>query len=216
MLDVHPPHEPVHGWRDFVIHLATITIGLLIALGLEGCVEWAHHRHLVHEAQTALHNEIRDNESRMSGVLASAQKKQDALKHDVVVLRQRIAHPEEKDDHQSMSVDIRIVGFDDVSWKTAQSIGALTFMPYAQVQEYAEIYDLQSEVDAVQKQAARDAALSVGRFMNQDSPEPGTRADDDQQEIRRIETVQGQLFFYESLIKGLDDTYKKFLSAHPE
>jgi hypothetical protein len=42
VLDVHPPHEPVHGWRDFFVHPATITIGLLIALSLEGCVEWRH------------------------------------------------------------------------------------------------------------------------------------------------------------------------------
>ena len=58
MLDVHPPHEAVHGWRDFFIHLATITIGLLIALGMEGCVEWMHHRHLVKEVEVSLHDEI--------------------------------------------------------------------------------------------------------------------------------------------------------------
>ena len=51
MLEVHPPSEPVHGWRDFLIHLATITIGLLIALSLEGCVEFWHHRSLVHEME---------------------------------------------------------------------------------------------------------------------------------------------------------------------
>ncbi len=39
MLDVHPPHQPVHGWRDFLIHLLTITVGLLIALGLEAVAE---------------------------------------------------------------------------------------------------------------------------------------------------------------------------------
>ena len=215
MLDVHPPHEPIHGWRDFFIHLATITIGLLIALGLEGCVEWMHHRHLVHEAQTALRNEISGNEGRMSDVLASVQKQEEELKHDVIVLKQRIAHPKDND-HQSMSIDIRIVGFDDVSWKTAQNIGALTYMPYARVEEYAAIYDLQEELDTVQKQAARDAALSIGRFMNADSTEPAARIAEDQQEIRRIQVVQGQLYFYESLIKGLDGYYKKFLAAHPE
>ena len=47
MLDVHPPHEKVHGFKDFLLHILTITIGLLIALSLEGCVEWRHHRHLV-------------------------------------------------------------------------------------------------------------------------------------------------------------------------
>jgi hypothetical protein len=40
MLDVHSPHEPIIGWKDFLLHLFTITIGLLIALSLEGTVEW--------------------------------------------------------------------------------------------------------------------------------------------------------------------------------
>ena len=31
MSDVHPPHEASHTWKDFFIHIATITIGLLIA-----------------------------------------------------------------------------------------------------------------------------------------------------------------------------------------
>jgi hypothetical protein len=32
MLDVHAPHEAVHTWRDFFIHIATIGLGLLIAV----------------------------------------------------------------------------------------------------------------------------------------------------------------------------------------
>ena len=35
MLDVHPPHEVTHTWKDFFIHIATIVVGLLIAIGLE-------------------------------------------------------------------------------------------------------------------------------------------------------------------------------------
>ena len=38
MLDVHAPHETVHSWKDFFIHIATIVIGLLIAVGLEQTV----------------------------------------------------------------------------------------------------------------------------------------------------------------------------------
>ena len=32
MLDVHPPHHAANTWRDFFIHIATIVIGLLIAI----------------------------------------------------------------------------------------------------------------------------------------------------------------------------------------
>ena len=35
MLDAHAPHGRIHGWRDFLIHIVAIAIGLLLALGLE-------------------------------------------------------------------------------------------------------------------------------------------------------------------------------------
>jgi hypothetical protein len=45
MLDVHPAHHAAHSWRDFFIHIATIVLGLLIAVSLEQTVEYFHHRH---------------------------------------------------------------------------------------------------------------------------------------------------------------------------
>ena len=39
MLDVHPAHHAASTWRDFFIHIITIVIGLLIAIGLEQTVE---------------------------------------------------------------------------------------------------------------------------------------------------------------------------------
>jgi hypothetical protein len=44
MLDIHAPHEALHTWKDFFIHIATIVIGLFIAVGLEQTVELVHHR----------------------------------------------------------------------------------------------------------------------------------------------------------------------------
>jgi hypothetical protein len=60
MLDVHPPHEKMHGFKDFLLHLLTITIGLLIALGLEGYAERWRQRELKNDADTKLRQEIRD------------------------------------------------------------------------------------------------------------------------------------------------------------
>src|ERR1700685_1095367 len=42
MLDVHAPHH-ANTWRDFFIHIATICVGLLIAVTLEQTVEAVHH-----------------------------------------------------------------------------------------------------------------------------------------------------------------------------
>ena len=49
MLDVHPPHQAAHTWKDFLTHMATIVLGLLIAIGLEQSVEWVHHREQRHQ-----------------------------------------------------------------------------------------------------------------------------------------------------------------------
>ena len=62
MLDVHAPREAVHTWKDFFIHLATIVIGLLIAVGLEQTVEYFHHQHQVAEIRRSLAEERRINE----------------------------------------------------------------------------------------------------------------------------------------------------------
>lgn len=61
MLDVHPAHHAATTWRDFFIHIATIVIGLLIAVGLEQTVELIHHRHQRHQLQEDLHNEAEQN-----------------------------------------------------------------------------------------------------------------------------------------------------------
>jgi hypothetical protein len=57
MLDVHPPHHPTHTWRDFFIHIATIVVGLLIAVGLEQTVEAIHHHHQRHQLREDLRAE---------------------------------------------------------------------------------------------------------------------------------------------------------------
>ncbi len=61
MFDVHAPHESIHTWKDFFIHIATIVVGLLIAVGLEQAVEAIHHsnerRELIREMrEEAEHN----------------------------------------------------------------------------------------------------------------------------------------------------------------
>lgn len=61
MLDVHPPHHSAHTWRDFCIHIATICVGLLIAIALEQTVEALHHRHQREYLEEQMHTECERN-----------------------------------------------------------------------------------------------------------------------------------------------------------
>jgi hypothetical protein len=45
MQEVHAPHRSIHTWKDFLVHIAAIALGLLMALCLEKMVEYVHHRH---------------------------------------------------------------------------------------------------------------------------------------------------------------------------
>lgn len=214
MLDVHPPHEPVHGVRDFILHLTTITIGLFIALSLEGLVEWQHHRHLVHEAEASLHDEIKTNAQDIQGTLDELHKQQANLKHDVVVLKY-VMQNHKMPDHDSMEVTFHIQTFESVSWKTAQNTGALAYMSYDQAKQYSDIYATQNDLAGSEQQAARDAIISLGPFLNLDDKDPNPTEAQAASMKDKIEILQGQLLLVDSFMQGLDLEYKHFLAAHP-
>jgi hypothetical protein len=213
VLDVHPPHEPIYGWREFFIHLATITIGLLIALSLEGGVEFWHHRSLVHEAEASMQIEIEANAREVQKALDDVRKEQDLLKKDIAVMKKIIANPKVPN-RENMTVDFRIRTFADVSWTTAQSTGALSYMPYERAQKYAKIYGAQNEIAEAEHQAIRDTVLSIAPFLNSKKGDQNPGGEEAVKIVDRLEVLQGQLIFLESLISGLDDDYKKFLARH--
>jgi hypothetical protein len=215
MLDVHPPNEPVYRWRDFFIHLATITIGLLIALSLEGCVEWQHHRHLVHEAEKGLRGEIKSNAGLLPGVIEDLHREQAVLKNDVAVLNRIIANPRVVN-REDMTINYKIRSFNNVSWKTSQTTGALSYMPYAEAHEYSDIYDQQNDIEAAQHQGVRDTVIAIAPFLNLKADDPNPTGDEAARIKNNLEILQGQLIYQESLVAVLADEYKKFLAAHPE
>jgi hypothetical protein len=71
-MDIHPPMKPVESLKEFGMHLLIVTTGILIALSLEGLLEWRHHRELAQEARTNILNEIRDNEKGLADFLKAA------------------------------------------------------------------------------------------------------------------------------------------------
>jgi hypothetical protein len=214
VIDVHDPHEPIHGWRDFFIHLFTITIGLLIALGLEGCVEWQHHRHLVHEAQASLHAEIQNNAKSLPDTIAALHKQQDMLKRDVTVLKYIIKN-KKPPQHSSLEVNFSTHTFNNVSWKTAQATTALSYMSYPQAEEYSNIYATQAELEAAEHQAERDAIISLSPLLSVSDDDVDPTEGQAAPMKQKMQILQGQLILVDSLLKGLDQEYKQFLSAHP-
>ena len=215
MIDVHAPNEPVLNWRNFFIHLVTITIGLLIALSLEGCVEWQQHRHLVRDAEASLQAEIQKNAKGMPSTLDDLHKQQGVLKQDVVVLKSILKTLKvPKNGH--LDVTFHIHGMEDVGWKTAQSTGALSYMPYGRAEEYSDIYGAQDALRTSEQQAARDAVMALGPFLNMTDSDPDPTPAQVEEMQGKIEVLQGQLLLVDAFMGSLDREYKKFLAADAE
>jgi hypothetical protein len=93
MLDVHPPHESIHTWRSFFIHIATIVIGLLIAVALEQGVERVHEHYELKKVREELVRELAGNRA----ILAEDERQWfltlARLKNDLLVLEYIRQHP---------------------------------------------------------------------------------------------------------------------------
>ena len=146
MLDVHPPHSAVHGWRDFFIHIATITIGLVIALALEGAVTTMEHRALVREARENIRREIQGNATEAVEDEGYLQEDADRMKENAT-----LAHAYLLDANalkgRKMSFTFTWNSLNDSAWRSARDSGALTYMPLAEVQRYSDIYAQQDIID---------------------------------------------------------------------
>src|SRR5579864_5734946 len=85
--EVHPSHPGIRTWQDFFVHISTIVIGLLIAIGLEQSVEYIHHRHQLQEARRELLKEVDDNRRIVEFNIESTRKAALALEADIAILR---------------------------------------------------------------------------------------------------------------------------------
>jgi hypothetical protein len=211
-MEVHPPDKPIHSWKDFLIHLATITIGLLIAVGIEGIVEWRHHVHLVNEAEAGLNEEITRNAAMLPSIRKQIAEAQKVLSQDMDVLHAVLKDPHNS--HQSMSLSFTLHSFDNVSWRSAQATGAFTYMPLEDARQFSDIYETQEEIFRVEQQEVDDVLQAASLVFDKPTP-----ADLSPQTIvlmaPRIGLIQMRLNLLDSLLTSLDRTYHAYEGRHP-
>jgi len=160
---VHAPHHSIGGWKDFFVHLLTITVGLLIAVGIEGCVELHREHKLVNEARETMHEEIQHNSNQMKDAVAKLKTQRDAMQTNIDVLTRIQENPKDKEAQKtSINATYSIVGLRDTAWRTAQTTGALGFMPYGEAQRYSNVYGSQKEFLDQQDKILEDEAQFLG------------------------------------------------------
>jgi hypothetical protein len=161
-MEIHAPTEPIHTKKDFFIHLFTITVGLLIALSLEGLVEYMHHRHLVAEARANIRQEIQDNQKAAKTDMVRLQKNIELQQANIKTITALREHPKgfKGEVMNTMSFD----SINDAAWRTARDTGALSFMPYAEVQRYSDLYMLGDLVNKSAISTGQNDFLAAATF----------------------------------------------------
>jgi hypothetical protein len=149
MLDVHPAHHAANSWKEFSVHIATIVLGLLIAIGLEQAVEHIRHRREVQEIRKALLQERQKNRAfynvNTAGFRYEAEELENNL-HVFAFLQQHPGTPEEK------LPGVPLWGFEHdpivaSTWKNAQQTQVLDYMPWDETESDAQLYDFLGIVD---------------------------------------------------------------------
>jgi hypothetical protein len=163
MLDVHLPHKAIHGFREFFIHLFTITMGLLIATQIESCMEWRHHVHVAEEARKSLRAEIQENLTDLKQMAPGLKKWREQVDADLALMERFQERPEDmKNHHASFAISFSAVTLPDTAWRTAQSTGALAYMPYEEAERYTGIYQAQDALMALEDKPLEDVAAING------------------------------------------------------
>jgi len=149
VLDVHPPHVSVHSWKQFFIHLATIVIGLLIAIGLEQTAEYLHHRHQLADARRQLETELRINLATFRAQVLEIRRFVPILQRDLLIMQYLRQHPGAPPGSWPGELSWWFSDYDFVlsAWTSAQDSGVLALMPRREVQERATLYGILADLN---------------------------------------------------------------------
>lgn len=168
MLDVHPPEHAPHGVREFFLHLFTITIGLLIALGLENAAEAWHHRQQKREAETMIRQEIQENRANVLQQETTIHTEMQDLVGVLNYIDARLArHPIGA---KQISVSFSEGPLQDAAWRTAAATGVVAYMDYATAEQYAACYKEQALFEQGEERAL-EAYLNIESFMATTRPD---------------------------------------------
>jgi hypothetical protein len=213
-LDVHAPHHPIGGWKDFLVHLLTITVGLLIAVGIEGCVELHREHKLVREARETMREEIQHNFNEMKEAEGKLDQQAEAIKKNIAVLTRILENPKDKAaQNASINADFSTIGLRDTAWKTAQTTGALSFMPYAEAQRYSDVYGSQKDFLDQQDKILEDEAQFLGVIAKTNFGHKDITAEQASLALERFGIWQAHLGYVDLMAKVTAGTDQAFLEG---
>jgi hypothetical protein len=192
---------------DYAFQFVTVTVGVLIALFIDGLAETRNNRELVATARQMIAREVADNQKELSGLsnsIADANRNVDnglQLANDLL--------SKGKSDVHSVSIGFNLATLNDSSWLSADRTGAVAHMSYEEVKKYSELYALQELFETQQRKAVD--LVSAGSALIAGSFDPDHANKDDLGRFReQLMLLRANLFVTEQIGLQLLEAYRKF------
>lgn len=165
MLDVHPAHHAASSWREFFVHIATIVLGLLIAVALEQAVEYFHHRREVAEVREELSGEREANKGAVKSEAGHWRWETAQLQNNLMVLAYLQKHPGTPDEKLPGSLvwSHASTPHRRAVWDAAKSSGVTSLMHREEVEQYEDVYNQLQRIDDA-RSLAWDAMNDASRY----------------------------------------------------
>ena len=141
MLDVHASHESIHTWKDFLIHIATICVGLLIALALEQAVETVHHRHQREQLLVSLDHDTRATLRDTDFIIGEYYRRMQWSRARIEQVQAALAS--HKPLTQASPNERALVTIPaDPAWEAARASGMIPLFSQGEIAAYSEVADV--------------------------------------------------------------------------
>jgi len=209
-MEIHAPEKPIHSKKEFFFHMFTVVLGILIALGLEGMVQWVHHRALVREARENIRVEIEKNKEIIDGAMPEFKQRSETLNHMIDSIRQLAkTHHAVKGGQVFFSISNHDLY--STAWQTASTSGAVTYMSYDELRRYTDVYLTQQTYSTLQAQAL-DRAIDLGSLVQ------ATILVDEVKNIpkERIQAIAREAYRQMILQNTLEDVSKELRKGYGE
>ena len=193
---------------DYVFSFITITAGVLIALLINGLVEWNAKRALVAEARATIAREITDNRKDLEATLVGMQG--DLAKFDGAIQFASEMLAAKKTSVNELNLHLNLADLSSTSWRTAERTGALGHMDYDEVQRYSKLYDLQ-ELLVEQQRGLLSRLGEATAILNGDFDPDNPNPKDLEFFRERVMILRAHLGVHEQMAKRLAENYAEAL-----
>jgi hypothetical protein len=197
-----------YAFEDYAFQFITITGGVLIALLINGLVQWDSDRRLFSKRAT-IAQELADNMNEVRLVLGGNASRMANLDNALKLADELLAT--EPSGERSVNLAFNIADLSSAAWDSAARTGALSHMDYSDVQAYSAVYALQDLFAEQQAKTMEHLTAALALFSGGLDPAKA-RPDDIARFRERILLMNAGATVEEQLANSLIERYGKVLA----